>query len=67
MDKELKPLPELQYQALSLGVNWEQRRYEIAKAIMAHEASNSCYSEEGAKYAVACANALVKELQNNPI
>lgn len=51
------------------NINWEQRRYEIAKAVMANDApnGNSRFSEESAKFAVACADALIKELQNNPM
>lgn len=43
-------------------IDWEQRRYEIAKAVMANDAPNGKYSEDSAKFAVACADALIKEL-----
>lgn len=45
--------------------DWEQRRYEIAKEVMGAEASNGSFSEDAAKYAVACADALIKELKNS--
>lgn len=48
-------------------INWEQRRYEIAKAVMASDAPNGKYSEDSAKFAVACADALIKELRNTPM
>ena len=46
-------------------IDWEQRRYEIAKEVMGVEASNEPFSEDAAKYAVACADALIKELKNS--
>lgn len=50
-------------------INWEQRRYEIAKAVMTNDAPNGDgrFSEESAKFAVLCADALIKELKNNPM
>lgn len=46
-------------------IDWEQRRYEIAKEVMGAEASNGSFSKDAAKYAVACADALIKELKNS--
>lgn len=43
--------------------DWEQRRYEIAKEVMGTEASNGAFSDDAAKYAVACADALITELK----
>lgn len=44
-------------------IDWEQRRYEIAKEVMASEASKGSFSGDAAQYAVACADALIKELK----
>lgn len=49
-------------------INWEQRRYEIAKAmfptcIEEYSSMDDFRIEKGAEYAVMCADALVKELQ----
>lgn len=44
-------------------IDWEQRRYEIAKEVMASEASNESFSKDAAKYAVACADTLIGELK----
>ncbi len=44
-------------------IDWEQRRYEIAKEVMASEASKGSFSKDAAKYAVACADALIEELK----
>ena len=46
-------------------IDWEQRRYEIAKEVMGAEASRGSFSKDAAKYAVACADALIKELKNS--
>lgn len=51
------------------GIDWEQRRYEIAKDMMAAFLSNSCSNvylgnpDEQAKYAVTFADALIAELK----
>lgn len=51
------------------GIDWEQRRYEIAKDMMAAFLSNSCSAiymgntDEQAKYAVGYADALIAELK----
>lgn len=50
-------------------IDWEQRRYEISKSMMAAFLSNSCsnvyldYPNEQAKYAVTFADALIAELK----
>lgn len=50
-------------------IDWEQRRYEIAKDMIAAFLSNSCSNvymgnpDEQAKYAVAFADALIAELK----
>ena len=44
-------------------IDWEQRRYEIAKEVMAVEASKSHFSQDAARYALACADALIKEMR----
>lgn len=49
-------------------INWEQRRYEIAKAmfptcIEEYSSMDDFRIEKGAEYAVMCADALIKELQ----
>lgn len=50
-------------------INWEQRRYEIAKDMIAAFLSNSCSNvymgnpDEQAKYAVMFADALIAELK----
>lgn len=54
-------------------IDWEQRRYEIAKDMLASFLSNSCsnvYSGNPKKQAadtVQYAEALIAELKNNPI
>ncbi len=50
-------------------INWEQRRYEIAKAmfptcIEEYSSMDEFRIEKGAEYAVACADALINELKN---
>lgn len=45
--------------------DWEQRHYEIAKEVMGAVASNGVFSDDAAKYAVACADALIKELKKS--
>ena len=51
------------------GIDWEQRRYEIAKDMIAAFLSNSCSNvylgnhDEQAKYAVTFADALIAELK----
>lgn len=47
----------------SYRIDWEQRRYVIAKEVMANEASKGSFSKDAAKYAVACADALIEELK----
>lgn len=54
-------------------IDWEQRRYEIAKEVMGTEAYHGAFSEyhgafseDAAKYAVACADALIKVLKEQP-
>ena len=53
------------------GIDWEQRRYEIAKDMMAAFLSNSCSNvymgnpDEQAKWAVRFADALIAELKND--
>lgn len=42
------------------GINWEQRRYEIAKAVMCSAEGDP---EQNANYAVACADALIEKLK----
>ena len=49
-------------------INWEQRRYEIAKAMLPtcldeYSSMDDFRVEKGAEYAVMCADALIKELQ----
>lgn len=41
-------------------INWEQRRYEIAKAVMCSAEGDP---EQNANYAVACADALIEKLK----
>lgn len=54
-------------------IDWEQRRYEIAKDMMAAFLSNSCsiiYTgnpDEQAKYAVIYADALIAELKKGGV
>ena len=53
---------------LTKEIDWEQRRYEIAKGMMAAFLSNSCSNihlgnpVDQARYAVMFANALIEEL-----
>lgn len=47
-------------------IDWEQRRYEIAKEVMGTESYHGAFSEDAAKYAVACADALIKVLKGQP-
>lgn len=47
-------------------IDWELRRYEIAKEVMGTEAYHGAFSEDAAKYAVACADALIKVLKEQP-
>lgn len=62
-------LHQLSLQAFETDINWEQRRYEIAKDMMAAFLSNysdnihSGNPDEQAKYAVAFADALITELK----
>ncbi len=49
-------------------INWEQRRYEIAKemlpsCIAEYSSMDDFRIEKGAEYAVMCANALIHELK----
>lgn len=49
-------------------INWEQRRYEIAKVMLPtcieeYSSMDDFRIEKGAEYAVMCADALIKELQ----
>lgn len=49
-------------------INWEQRRYEIAKTMLPtcveeYSSMDDFRIEKGAEYAVMCADALIKELQ----
>ena len=49
-------------------INWEQRRYEIAKAMLPtcveeYSSMDDFRIEKGAEYAVMCADALIKELK----
>ena len=49
-------------------INWEQRRYEIAKVMLPtcieeYSFMDDFRIEKGAEYAVMCADALIKELQ----
>lgn len=50
-------------------INWEQRRYEIAKDAMAAMIAHTpfAFTDDIVPDAVNYANALVKELQNNPL
>ena len=54
---------------LTKEIDWEQRRYEIAKDMIAAFLSNSCSNvylgnpDEQAKYAVTFADALISELK----
>lgn len=50
------------------NVNWEQRRYEIAKAMLPtcveeYSFMDDFRIEKGAEYAVMCADALINELK----
>lgn len=57
----------------SKEIDWEQRRYEIAKAAMqgyisidmgeSHCVDEITYSMDAAKFAVLCADALIEELK----
>lgn len=49
-------------------INWEQRRYEIAKVMLPtcleeYSSMDDFRIEKGAEYAVMCADALINELQ----
>ena len=49
-------------------INWEQRRYEIAKAMLPnciaeYSSMDDFRIEKGAEYAVMCADALINELK----
>lgn len=51
-----------------MDINWEQRRYEIAKVMLPtcieeYSSMDDFRIEKGAEYAVMCADALIKELQ----
>ncbi len=51
------------------NTDWEQRRYEIAKAmyptcIEEYSSMDEFRIEKGAEYAVTCADALINELKN---
>lgn len=46
-------------------INWEQRRYEIAREIMAETLHTN--PQIAAREAVQLANVLIKELKNNPM
>lgn len=43
------------------AIDWEQRRYELAKAVI--ENDNGINSEAVAKYSLNCADALIKRLK----
>lgn len=61
---------ELKKPAQPKEIDWEQRRYEIAKEMLAAFLSNSCQQvyegsfAEQAKYAVRFADALINELKS---
>ena len=51
-----------------MDINWEQRRYEIAKVMLPtcieeYSSMDDFRIEKGAEYAVMCADALIKALQ----
>lgn len=50
-------------------INWEQRRYEIAKDAMAAMIAHTpfAFTDDIVSNAVSYADALVKELKNNPL
>lgn len=49
------------------AIDWEQRRYELAKDIIKAVVADDCggNSDAIAKYAVNCADALIKRLKEN--
>lgn len=63
------PYQNIEIIQLESNINWEQRRYEIAKSMMAAFLSNSCSNvymntyENQAQEAVKYADALIEELK----
>lgn len=44
-------------------IDWEQRRYEIAREVMASQTALNLMTEDAAAFAVSYAEALIKELR----
>lgn len=57
------------FQPIAMSINWEQRRYEIARDAMAAMIAHTpfAFTDDIVSNAVSYANALVKELKNNPV
>lgn len=44
-------------------IDWEQRRYEVAKDILANHAIHGAFQKEAIKFAIEVANKFIKELK----